>query len=187
MTDALAVTIRTAIPADAPALCELLHRMWAETDYRELPWDGAKAQATLALWIRHDDVLMLVAERGGKLVGIFGGHIDDWFFSPATTAADIVVYVAPEARASTACAQLVDAFKDWALERNASEIVIATTSGYEHERFGRFLERKGFKPGGAIYRIREPGGIRNAKPLTLDDVGEIAGKLRDDPGIDHVL
>lgn len=105
--------------------------------------------------------LPLVAEDGGRLVGMVWATID-----PALpeTAHVIQMWVAPESRGTGCGAMLLDAVVGWARDSGARKVVLRVTWGDSPAR--RLYARAGFEPVGEPEPIR-PGSALLARPVRL--------------------
>ncbi len=150
-----AITVRRAAPADIERLAELGTRMHGEGAFAFLPFDLAKVRRFAADYCgAAPNRCGLVAERGGRIIGMFAGHLSEYFFCREKIACDMLLYVEPEARGSSAAARLVAAFRAWARAQGAREICLATSNNIEPEVTGRFYQTLGFTRTGSIYKER---------------------------------
>lgn len=136
--------IRDAEIEDIKALVELGEDMHAESPrfspYRYLQEKLFDLTYNL---IESPDGIVLVAEDGEQMVGMMLGFTTEFFFSDAKYASDIVLYVVPEKRGSSAAVRLVNEFRMQARERGAAEFVPGTSTGVEPERTKKFYEAMG--------------------------------------------
>ncbi len=149
------MNIRRAKSDDIGELVEMSRRMHEESAYSFLPFDPEKVRRLMAQVVADPEGWCgLVAEEGGRAVGMFGGYMAEYFFCDERLACDMVLFVEPERRGSSAAARLVRAFRDWAAERGAREICLAVTAGVNAERVGLFYERFGLARVGGVYKQR---------------------------------
>jgi len=151
--------IRPAQHQDLDSLVEMGARMHAEGAYAFLPYDREKVRR-LILSLLDDPATQcaLVAEESGVAIGMFGGYLSDYFFCDEKVACDLVLFVDPAYRSSSAAARLIRAFRRWAIEHAARELCLGTSNNVRAEEVGRFYERLGLIGVGGIYkqRLRQP-------------------------------
>jgi GNAT superfamily N-acetyltransferase len=138
----MAIAIRKAVLADAPAACELLRRSIEECcapDHLRQPavldsWLGNKTPQTVATWFSAPSNHALVAERGGELAGL----------ALLTQAGKLALcYVLPEALGGGIGTALLGAIEQQARAWNISKLHLhspASASG--------FFERHGYANAG---------------------------------------
>jgi GNAT superfamily N-acetyltransferase len=81
-------------------------------------------------------------------VGALIGVMEQQLFSEAWVATVMHIDVLPEARMGGYAVRLIRAFEQWAKNRNAFEINLATGSGVAVEKVSGFVEKLGFVPVG---------------------------------------
>ncbi len=154
-TERGAVTVRPIAPADVDRLVEMGEHMHAEGAFAFLPFDREKVRHFAERYASPSpERLGLAAERGGRIVGMFAGHLARYFFCEETVASDLLLYVEPEARGSSAAARMVAAFRAWALSRGAREVCLGTSNQVQTEATGRFYQALGLRQAGGIYKER---------------------------------
>jgi GNAT superfamily N-acetyltransferase len=143
--------IRNAELKDIPMLVEGGSRIHALTRFNHFPFSAQKTAESLAAIIRHDKgrYAFFVAENSEKkIVGALIGVMEQQLFSEAWVATVMHVDVLPEARMGGYAVRLIRAFEQWAKNRNAFEINLATGSGVAVEKVSGFVEKLGFTPVG---------------------------------------
>jgi GNAT superfamily N-acetyltransferase len=149
------VTVRPLDPEDVDRLVELGERMHAEGAFAFLPFDREKVRLfALRYAAPAPDRLGLVAELDGRLIGMFAGRLAEYFFCHEKIASDMLLYIEPEARGSTAAGRLMRAYRAWAIERSAREVCLGTSNQVQGPATGRFYEVMGFHKAGALYKER---------------------------------
>jgi GNAT superfamily N-acetyltransferase len=129
--------------------------MHQEGAYAFLPYDESKVRDRIVEYIEdRDQYCALVADRGGRIVGMLGGYLTEYLFCDETTACDELVFVEPAARGSSAGVRLVREFRKWAAARGAREICLGISTGVDRERIGSLYERLGFACVGGVYKQR---------------------------------
>lgn len=152
--------IRFARLEDVPRLVEMGRRYHQLTRVRAFDYNGQKVAQTLAAVIQHKTGThcFFVAQRDdGSLVGGLIGCIEAHIFSDQPVATLVHYDVDPESRMSGAGYRLLLAFKKWAENRKAVEIIAGVNSGVDLQRMDRFLRRLGFDLTGGNYSLRIGG------------------------------
>lgn len=113
-------------------------------------FDPEKAWALAARVMNEAGFMLIVADRGGELVGMFAGFVAEHFFSSARYASDIVLYVTPEYRGGTTAVRFIHIFERWAAKSGAAECVPGVSTEVHAERTEQLYERLGYKRSGVI-------------------------------------
>ncbi|MDP1905910.1 MAG: GNAT family N-acetyltransferase [Pseudomonadota bacterium] len=150
--------IRYATRNDIPAMLELGRGIHAESRFADMPYDEAKLREGLGELIHLQEQAgshcFLVAESGdARIVGGFIGALETYFFTRATSANSILIWVDPAWRGSSAAMRMIDAFRRWAAQRQASEVCLLVASGVTIKRTDRFFRRLGFVQTGGNYSM----------------------------------
>ena len=148
-----AVTVRLARDtADTTAMIDLGRRFHAEGPYfRDRPYDDTRLVEIGRLGLAKGNPGLIMAERGGQLVGMAIVVAGEQFYSGAKAATVQLLYVAPEARGGSAAVKLLRAIRRWAETAGTAELHLHVTSGIDAARTDRFLRRMGFKQTGGNY------------------------------------
>lgn len=147
--------VRAATAEDIDQLVEMGARMHAEGAYAFLPYDREKLRRLAAYSLDHPDArCVLVVEEEGRLAGMLGGYLTDYYFCEEKLACDLFFFVDRPWRGTRAAARLIAAFRDWAAARGAREICLATSVAVNTERIGHFYERMGLSCVGHVYKQR---------------------------------
>ena len=151
--------IRFAISADIPALVELGVKVHAETNQASLPFSASRLTGQLNACLNpvNQKYCLLVAESDGLIVGVIWGYIAQHYFSDAWVATDYMFYVRPEFRGTPLAVRLLYAFRKWAQNRGAAEVMICMTTGVNVEKFDRFLRKMKFEYVGGNFLMRLKG------------------------------
>jgi GNAT superfamily N-acetyltransferase len=149
------VTVRPLGADDIDRLVELGERMHGEGAFSFLPFEREKVRRFAARYASPaPDRLGLAAEIDGRIVGMFAGNLSEYFFCREKIACDLLLYIEPEFRGTSAAGRLVRAFRAWAIERGAREVCLGTSNQVQEAATGRFYEVLGFKRAGGIYKER---------------------------------
>lgn len=111
--------------------------------FRDKPFREEKAQALIGHLIAVGGGF--VADLDGVLVGMVGGMLVEHFFSSQKFSTDLVVYVLPAFRGSSAGVRLIAAYEEWAFANGAEEVGLGVSAGVEQERTVCIYERLGYK------------------------------------------
>jgi GNAT superfamily N-acetyltransferase len=134
------VEIRTAREEEAESIVPLYEWLFAPPGSRPGLWDQRRAAVALRQAIASQDATVLVADDGGRLVGLCTAYQDihSVRFGYRAWVEDLAV--APEHRSAGIGKRLLDAAKDWARERGATHLELdsADTRPDAH----RFYERE---------------------------------------------
>ena len=165
--------LRLATVADVPAMVEKGRLAHSESRFSRFPYDERKLVAGLAALIAMQESsgshLCLLAESGdGRLIGMFIGSMEEYFFTRSKSANSVLLWVHPDFRGSAAALRLIRAFCTWAGKRGAVEVSIPIESGVRMAKTDRFLQRLGFVQTGGNYSI----------PLRTDSAPEPASLNR---------
>jgi len=144
--------IRPAYIEDIPALIVLGERMYLESRYTEhSKFCPDKCAALARQLITSESGCVLVAEKGGEVIGWMAGGIAEQYFSRRLMAFEYGLFISPEHRGSTAGARLVKAFIKWAGDNGAASVSMGITTGVHEERTGALYTRMGLQRTGSIY------------------------------------
>jgi GNAT superfamily N-acetyltransferase len=135
-------TLRLARPEDMDALVRLLAQLFAiEADFTP---DAAKQRSGLALLLADPRAAVLVAERGGRVVGMVTAQLVVSTAEGAWSALVEDMVVDEAERGSGIGAQLLAGIEGWAAGRGATRLQLLA----DRENAGalRFYEREGWSP-----------------------------------------
>jgi ribosomal protein S18 acetylase RimI-like enzyme len=144
--------IRPITKDDLPACIHMGARMHEESQYSNLAYSPEKCYAFGINSLDNDDILWVVAESEGKLVGMLGASVQDIYFAEGRAAHDYLIYVTPDRRGSSAFHRLVAEYAEWAMTR-ADEIFISVSNGSEETL--KLFDRLGFKRMGGIFKLEK--------------------------------
>ena len=146
------------IDADRGQLLGLLRRMQEESRYAFLPFDAARVESELDLYMRETQRrCALAAVRGDTVIGALAGYVTEYAFCSELVASDQILYVVPRSRGTLAAVRLIEAFRRWARDRGAREIVLGIMTGVDTRRTGELFERLGFEFAGGNFVQRLNG------------------------------
>jgi GNAT superfamily N-acetyltransferase len=138
--------IRDASIADLPQLLELGRQMLAEApNFQGLPFSARQLEATLTNLIAEPGALVAVAERDGRVVGAVVASAGMHWASEAVIAAELALFVAPDARGGLTAARLIARLKQFAIESGAALCRAGASTGVCTDSVVSLYERQGFK------------------------------------------
>jgi GNAT superfamily N-acetyltransferase len=150
------MTVRRAKRSDAPQLLAMGRAMLQESPrFRAMEFDEKKVAAlgdriSKAMMFEHAAVL--VAERGGEIVGMMIVMAAERYFGSDRYATDLAVYVKPEQRGSMAFPRLIKAAEAWASERGISDCTFGVSTEVAAEQTAALYKRMGYSLSGYILR-----------------------------------
>lgn len=147
--------IRPATLDDLTALVALAELMHGESRYSVLPFSEGKMFGLLAKLIESGDGCVLVAQKGGQVVGGFVGMVAAHWFSTGLIASDFGLFVHPDHRGGMAAARLLKAFIAWARDKGAAMITAGITTGVHVESTTRLYQALGFQPAGVVFNLED--------------------------------
>ncbi|MDP1612334.1 MAG: GNAT family N-acetyltransferase [Sulfuritalea sp.] len=159
--------LRPATAADVPAMVEQGRLAHSESRLSLFPYDEQKLLAGLAALItmqesRGSHLCLLAESNDGRLIGMFIGSLEEYFFTRSKSANSILLWVHPDFRGSAAALRFIRAFCTWAGKCGAVEVSIPIATGVRLAKTDRFLRRLGFMQTGGNYSI----------PLRVERSGE---------------
>lgn len=127
--------------------------MHAASQYAHLPYSYVATeklskqidQRTLAGWLAFCD---------NKPAGMLIVSLSDYFFCEGKTVSDLLVYVKPEYRHTSAFYRLVRSAEEWAKRQGASSIVYGITAAHNPDVTARAYRKLGYLDRG-IYLAKE--------------------------------
>ena len=145
--------IRRAVAGDLGAIARLgamlagaQHAMDPDRFFAPTPETPHGYASFLRSQLEHPDVIVLVAEERGEVVGYIYGTVEgkDWMAQrdPAGAVQDIIV--APESRGQGTGRALLDALIDAFAARGLPQVVLSTAA--RNDAAQRFFSRAGFRP-----------------------------------------
>lgn len=137
--------------SDFDQCLELGRMMHEESDFRVHPFNPERVGALATVCLTDERFVAIVAERNDRIVGMFVGLVGDHYFSDATYATDMLLYVHPQDRGSTAAIRLMSAFESWAVQKGCTELRVGAATGIDPEKTDRFFKGIGYSPCGIQY------------------------------------
>lgn len=132
--------IREATAADIPRIVELGSRSLVDGPYRDELDNPEQSAATALSVIRSQNGKVLLAEDGGRVVGLLGFVVYPHYFTGKLTAIELMWYVEPEHRSSFAAIALLRAGQRIAKTMGATKMQFTAPT----EDVGRMYEMLGY-------------------------------------------
>jgi len=144
------VLVREATFDDLVDLLNMGEEMARTSNFRHLRFDGRIFGEYLVNLIASPQGCVLVADKGGTVVGAMLGACSQSFIGPDKAASDMSFFVRPEYRASRAGIALLRRFIKWAEDAGAKRINMGNSAGMDDERYVKLLSRYGFARAGSL-------------------------------------
>ncbi len=137
--------IRSATKRDIPALVEMGRMMHGESPtFRHIPLNLAKVTRQFAHAVKADTHCVIVA-ADDEPYGVLLGYSQDYWFSDAMMANDLILYVKPERRGGRDGVRLIRAFEKWAKDKGITDVNVGISSGLKTKSFLRLMDRLGYR------------------------------------------
>lgn len=151
--------VRPAALGDIPTFVALGREMHKESPvYRKYDFDEPKVYDYFRQLIESDWGIVITLVKDDEIIGgIAAIQCPQWFGSDRW-ASDIALFIHPDHRGGRAALSLLRAYIAEAKAKGASQIVMATSTGFEPERIGQLFEAVGFQKIGAVYSMHVPKG-----------------------------
>lgn len=138
--------------ADVGAMIAIGRQLLAESPYfSKMPWSEARLITLGRMGLSKGNPGLLMAERGGRLVGVAVVAAGEQFFSDTKLATVQFFYVHPDARGGLAAVKLLRALRHWSADAGAADLLLHVTTGIRMDKTDRFLRRMGFRQTGGNY------------------------------------
>lgn len=166
------MSIRKAKPDDIATLLDYFRAFHPESVFRHLALDEVKFAANMRQVLQDTSgaYCFLVADGEESVArGVLVGQIDSYYFSADPVAKLIFYWVHPDHRYSPDSIKLMMAFRQWAENRQAKEIMIGVTSGEGIELTDRMLKKMGARLIGGNYSIVLETGAPAVMPAGIGE------------------
>jgi GNAT superfamily N-acetyltransferase len=142
------VIVRRAEPRDLPDFDRMGRAFVAYTpmgDYVEYDHEGFTAFITAGS--RRDDMVFLVAEHDGSVIGCAAAVAFPFFCAPGhVVAQEMFWWVDPEKRGGMAAIRLLHALEDWAREVGANSVNMIHLHNESQDRIKKMFTRCNYSP-----------------------------------------
>lgn len=136
---------------DFPALVALGGEMWAESDFRSVPFHVDALRRLSDMVLAGTCFFCMVAEERERIIGFFVGGVQPYFFSNALYGFDLAFYVSKDCRGSTAALRLLRAAEYVCTDMGALECRFGAATGINPEQTDSFLTKQDYRRGGVLY------------------------------------
>lgn len=145
--------IREARHDDIDAILKLGEQMHAESRFSEHPWSAERVECLLHNGIADPAALVLVAEKGGELVGGFCGYVMQHWAVDALTSGDYWLFMGREHRGGLDAAVMLRRYAKWARSKGVPDslITLGITTQVQVEQSARLFNACGFVPAGPLF------------------------------------
>jgi GNAT superfamily N-acetyltransferase len=141
-----AVTIRPAVPADAPVLSELLAQLGYPASIPEIP------QRLQAIADFPEAAAFVATNKYGEVVGVITAHVFPSIHDNEPVAWLTTLVVLEDARGAGIGSALVRHVERWAVEKGAKRLSV--TSGIQRQMTHEFYEKRNYEPTGLRFSKR---------------------------------
>lgn len=145
-------TYRRAAPEDLPQLMALAKEMHSETSFRALSFSESKAAAEIMTSILNQNMLVVVAEDRGQILGLVAAFLDKPYFSEDLVVYDHIWFVGKHGRGSAVGPRLLKHLSEWGRLCGAKAVFVTLGSDVKQDRVGKLVERLGYARLGGYYR-----------------------------------
>ena len=139
--------VRYAGHADVPAIRDLLMRLHANSVCKDIEICDVSAVRALRRAVQDARLYLGVYERQQRITAALMGSCDEYWWSRATYATDLVFY----SENAGDGIRVAKHFVSWARQRGAKEITLGVSSGLAVERTEELYQRIGLNKIGGMY------------------------------------
>jgi GNAT superfamily N-acetyltransferase len=142
------LTVRVATLDDIPAYMVLAAAFVATTPISHIvPFDREGTAGFVSAALDNPDMLILVAEDAGEIVGITGALIYPMYFNPAKLVAqELWWYLTPKARGGSASKMLFQTIEKWAKDKGANAMFMIALADERVDTMAKVYKRSGYAP-----------------------------------------
>jgi GNAT superfamily N-acetyltransferase len=109
-------------------------------------YDPIKTRAFLSASLENDDILLLVGEIDGEVVGVTSCLLYPLYFSQAQVGQELWWWLTPKARGSGIGKVMFQAIETWAKDKGASALFMIALEDERAAAMEKVYFRAGFKP-----------------------------------------
>ena len=150
------MSIRFATPEDVPMLVESGRVYHEESRFKRYRYNPEKLRINLLNLVENTTGThcFFVADNAAREpYALLIGCMESYFFSDEPVAQSILFWVHPEHRGGSAAVKLMQAFRKWAMNRNAFEVAIGVNSAVHIDKADQFFRKLGFQITGGNYSL----------------------------------
>jgi GNAT superfamily N-acetyltransferase len=142
------LNVRQATAADLDAYVKLLDHFHEASPMRGVaPYDPDGIRAFLSASLENSNILLLVGELDGQIVGVTSCLLYPLYFSPGyQVAQELWWWLTPEARGSGIGQAMFKAIEAWAREKNARALFMIALEDERAAAMEKVYFRAGFRP-----------------------------------------
>lgn len=146
-------SVRAANINDIPAYMDLAAAFVATTPINHVvPFDREGTAAFVEKALDNPDMLILVAEDAGKIIGITGALLYPMYFNPAKLVAqELWWYLTPETRGGPASKMLFQTIEKWAKDKGAEAMFMIALADARVDTMAKVYKRNGYTPAERTY------------------------------------
>jgi GNAT superfamily N-acetyltransferase len=140
-------------PSDFAQLMFMGANMHMESDFSPFAFEPYHIRNLERRLLDSPDMCCIVAESDERIVGMFVGGVSEFFFGPDKYGFDLLLYVAPDYRGSSAAYRLVKAAAAFCFSRGAKQLRFGVSTGINPASTDAFYRRLGFISSGVLYTM----------------------------------
>jgi len=142
------VTVRRATVEDIPSYMDLAAAFVATTPVNHLiPFAREGTAAFVESALDNENMIVLVAEDEGELIGITAAIAYPMYFNPAKLVAqELWWYIKPDARGGTASKLLFQKIEKWGMSKQAAAMFMIALDNDRVETMVKLYGRLGYAP-----------------------------------------
>ena len=145
-------TVIEDIPAiDLMKVVHLGRDFHQESSFRRISFDEGILINFLSAAIVNDSYYLRGAYHRGLLTGVLVGYLTPYVFSQELHAVETALYVIPDKRGSSAAFKLIKNFEQWAISKDAREVIITIRSDINKHRVTKLYNKLGFQSEGSFH------------------------------------
>lgn len=142
----MAVNVRHAEQEDFDVVMGHIAAVYAESPrYSKKKYNPEKAASLVQYFVSDPASGGFVCEVDGVVVGIIGGAVAEYFASDNKYVADILIYVEPKFRGTSAFVRLIKAFEEWARAQGVPDVILGISLDIEPEQAVCVYEKLGYR------------------------------------------
>ena len=139
--------IRRATEKDLDVYCNLLAKFHKASPVRNFARpDALKTFDFLKSSLEKDDIILLLGELDGEIVGITAGLLYPLFFSKCMVVQELWWWLTPKARGKGFGKALFEAIENWAKEKGADALFMIALEDDRSKQMEKIYLKAGFKP-----------------------------------------
>ena len=149
----MGISVRKFTLGDVDRMIDLGEMMHNEGPYRRFGYDRGKLQMLAKHVALSESFFCIAAEEDGEVIGMHLSQRTEMLFSDEVITHELITYVIPEKRGTTAFVRLVNAYVNWAKSIHAKRILLGASAMDDNSRTYDLYERLGFVECGRTYEL----------------------------------